>query len=89
MIDESGTLTAAKLAWNESAWTQLFFADFQSAQGTDTNKIINLVQQSLKDLTVLDTVAPENIEEQILDSRVTLILGWSSKVKRLCIMGVE
>ncbi|KAK9426161.1 hypothetical protein SUNI508_12522 [Seiridium unicorne] len=89
LIDESGTLTAAKLAWKDTVWTQLFFAEVQNAQDIDTDGFPNLVEQSWEDLTALDTITLKDIEEQMIYSRVTLTFGWCSRMERLCILAAE
>ncbi|XXH03724.1 hypothetical protein Hte_010130 [Hypoxylon texense] len=86
MIDESGMIAGRKLVWHDDAWTQLFFGN--TANETDDQEV-NLVEQSWEDLTVLDTDCIREIEEQLLYSRVTLTFGWSSKLERVCILGVE
>lgn len=86
MIDESGMIAGRKLVWHDDAWTQLFFGNMVNEVD---DQEVNLVEQSWEDLTVLDTDYIREIEEQLLYSRVTLTFGWSSKLERICILGVE
>ncbi|KAI0134444.1 hypothetical protein BJ170DRAFT_717027 [Xylariales sp. AK1849] len=89
MIDESGTLSAARLAWRDTAWTQLFFGAVEKPQRSDSDGDSDLIDQSWEDLTVLDTITVRDFEDQLLFSRMTLIFGWSSELMRLCVLGVE
>lgn len=89
MIDESGTLTPSKLAWKDTAWTQLLFWDLRRPHDLKCEGILDLMDQSWADLTALDTATLRDIEEQMLHSRVTLTFGWSSDMGTLCILGVE
>ncbi|KAI0108472.1 hypothetical protein F4814DRAFT_451754 [Daldinia grandis] len=89
MVDESGMITASKLVWHDDAWTQLFFGGILNEIQTGNDPETNLVEQSWEDLTILDTAALRDIEEQLLYARITLTFGWSSRLERLCIMGVE
>ncbi|KAL7623056.1 hypothetical protein AAE478_006735 [Parahypoxylon ruwenzoriense] len=89
MIDESGTIAAAKLVWRDDAWTQLFFGNLANETVAEGGLEADLVEQSWEDLTVLDNNYLRDIEEQLLYSRITLTFGWSSKLERLCILGVE
>ncbi|KAI1646233.1 uncharacterized protein F4817DRAFT_340898 [Daldinia loculata] len=89
MIDESGMITASKLVWHDDAWSQLFFGGTSNELQIGDDSETNLVEQSWEDLTIFDTAALRDIEEQLLYARVTLTFGWSSQLERLCIMGVE
>lgn len=89
MVDETGTLIASKLAWKDSAWTQLFLGEIQETGDSDTDNVSDLIEQSWEDLTALDTISLKDIEEQILYSSAGLTFGWNSKMGRLCILGVE
>ncbi|KAK3947518.1 hypothetical protein QBC32DRAFT_270655 [Pseudoneurospora amorphoporcata] len=42
-----------------------------------------------KDLIKVDPVSLKDLEARLLYSRGTLTFGWSAKVKRLCVLGVE
>ncbi|KAI0386717.1 hypothetical protein F5Y04DRAFT_288591 [Hypomontagnella monticulosa] len=89
MIDESGMITASKLVWCEDAWTQLFFEGVIRGPDLKDDPDANLIEQSWEDLTALDTNTLRDIEEQLLYARLTLTFGWSSKLERLCVLGVE
>lgn len=59
-----------------------------------SEKIDSAVPQShyrdvWKQLIGVDPMALRDLEERLLYSRVTLTFGWSSEVKRLCVLGVE
>ncbi|KAK4645496.1 hypothetical protein QC761_201950 [Podospora bellae-mahoneyi] len=45
--------------------------------------------ESWKVLTRLDNDSLRDVEERLLYSRVTLTFGWSPRVGRLCVLGVE
>ncbi|KAI0016178.1 hypothetical protein F4780DRAFT_783465 [Xylariomycetidae sp. FL0641] len=83
LIDESGTVAGGELAWTASAWTQLFFGNSEPAEEP------NLIDQSWEDITALDNNSLREMEEQLTYSRVTITFGWSSALRRLCILGVE
>lgn len=89
MIDESGMITVSKLVWCEDAWTQLFFNSTTRGTTPKDDSEVDLIEQSWEDLTALDTNTLRDIEEQLLYARLTLTFGWSSKLERLCILGVE
>lgn len=86
MVDESGTIVAGKLVWRDDAWTQLLFRDTTIHSEVEDD---NLVRQSWEDLAAFDNDSLRVLEEQLLYSRFTLTFGWSSKLERLCILGVE
>ncbi|KAI1778396.1 hypothetical protein F4818DRAFT_456249 [Hypoxylon cercidicola] len=89
IVDESGMIAGCKLVWHNEAWTQLFFGGIATEALAEDDQEVNLVEQSWEDLTLLDTNSIRSIEEQLLYSRVTLTFGWSSKLERVCILGVE
>ncbi|KAI2625948.1 hypothetical protein GGR54DRAFT_637720 [Hypoxylon sp. NC1633] len=89
MVDESGMMATAKLVWHDNAWTQLFFGSMAQEPHLEDGSEANLVEQSWEDLTAFDTNSLRDIEDQLLYSRITLTFGWSSKLERLCILGVE
>ncbi|KAI1100190.1 hypothetical protein F4804DRAFT_348734 [Jackrogersella minutella] len=88
MIDESGMITASKLVWCDDAWSQLFFGS-ATDELEEANSDPNLIEQSWEDLTAIGTDALRELEELLLYSRITLTFGWSSKLERICILGVE
>ncbi|KAI1380947.1 hypothetical protein F4677DRAFT_205467 [Hypoxylon crocopeplum] len=89
VIDESGMIAAGKLVWRDDAWSQLFFGSLTNETQAEGGSETNLVQLSWEELTTLDTNSLRYFEERLLYSRVTLTFGWSSKLERLCILGVE
>ncbi|KAI1418594.1 hypothetical protein F5Y13DRAFT_196402 [Hypoxylon sp. FL1857] len=88
IVDESGTITGSKLIWCNGAWTQLLFRS-RAGELREDGSGANLKEQSWEATTTLGTDALRDIEELLLYSRVTLTFGWSSKLERLCILGVE
>ncbi|KAH9892363.1 hypothetical protein F4778DRAFT_772781 [Xylariomycetidae sp. FL2044] len=89
MIDESGSMSSAKLVWNDDAWTQLLVGSFNDEINVGGDGEVDLVEQGWAGITILDNNALRDIEEQLLYSRVILTFGWSSALDRLCILGVE
>ncbi|KAI0179205.1 hypothetical protein GGR52DRAFT_588955 [Hypoxylon sp. FL1284] len=89
LVDESGMIAGRKLVWNDDAWTQLFFSSVPNRAVPEEDEEVDLVEQSWEDLTVLDVNGIKDTEEQLLYSRVTLTFGWSTKLERICILGVE
>ncbi|KAI0878137.1 hypothetical protein GGS24DRAFT_509161 [Hypoxylon argillaceum] len=87
-LDESGMIAGNKLVWNDKAWTQFFFG--RTAEETlMVYAQDNPIEKSWKSVTALDTSLLRDLEAQLLYSRVTLTFGWSTKLGRLCILGVE
>ncbi|KAF7514881.1 hypothetical protein G7054_g14922 [Neopestalotiopsis clavispora] len=89
LIDESGTLTAAGLAWSNDAWTGLFFGNAQDSQLESDDILSTMFKPSWEDLSVLDILSLREVEDQLLCSRVNVVFGWSSKLGRLCVLGLQ
>ncbi|KAJ2901219.1 nucleic acid-binding protein [Zalerion maritima] len=55
----------------------------------DDDDLFDEDSESWEWLTLLSSMELREIEEDILDSRITLTFGWAKEIERLCILGVE
>jgi len=93
MADETGCIAAGKLVWSEHAWVQLFFPDAKPIGdslevSSDKEAEEFCPGHSWEELTALDPGSLRSIEEEFTYAHITLTFGWSSRVGRLCVLGV-
>ncbi|OTA70175.1 hypothetical protein K449DRAFT_441590 [Hypoxylon sp. EC38] len=89
IVDESGVIIGSKLVWCDDAWAQLLFGGTMGEKQREDDSEINLIEESWEDIIALGNDGLRDIEELLLYSRITLTFGWSSKLERLCVLGVE
>ncbi|KAK8049188.1 hypothetical protein PG994_010918 [Apiospora phragmitis] len=93
MVDESGMMKASKLVWHEDAWNQLLYGNLfeedDSAELDNKSEGASLLDQPERNIKTLNRSSLQELEDQLLYSRVTLTFGWAGRLEKLCVMWAE
>lgn len=100
LADETGCIAQGKLVWSPRAWREFFCLDdaagqieqpmsLESAQTTNACTSETEASELWKRVMAGGNEGVGCTEERMMYSRLTLTFGWSSKVGRLCVLGVE
>lgn len=94
MVDETGCLEKAKLAWNPQAWMELIFpgaTPMLTTQGSTQDQECeeSVTSQILTRISTQGLQSVKEAEDLLQQARITVTFGWARQFGRLCVLRVE